>query len=169
VPLATLAPAITRVVRDVDASVPIARLREMDEVFSDSIQRPRLLAQLLSTFSAIALVLAAIGIYGVLAYMVAERRREIGVRMALGAGRARVLSDVASEGLRLTAAGVMAGAASALFVNRLLASLLFGIGPSDATTFATAITGIVLVAVIACVLPAWRAARIDPNTALRAE
>ena len=168
-PLATLAPAITRVVRDVDASVPVARLREMDDVFADSIQRPRLLAQLLSTFSAIALVLAAIGIYGVLAYMVAERRREIGVRMALGAGRARVLSDVASEGLRLTAAGVMAGAASALFVNRLLASLLFGIGPSDATTFATAITGIALVASIACVLPAWRAARLDPNAALRAE
>jgi predicted permease len=168
-PLATLAPAITRAVRSIDASVPVARLREMDEVFTESIQRPRLLAHLLAAFSALALALAAIGIYGVLAYMVAERRREIGVRMALGAGRARVLREMASEGLRLTAAGVIAGAASALFVNRLLASLLFGIGPSDATTFALAIPGIALVTLIACVLPAWRASRLDPNVVLRSE
>ena len=141
----------------------------MDEVFTESIQRPRLLAHLLSAFSALALALAAIGVYGVLAYMVAERRREIGVRMALGAGRARVLREVVSEGFRLTAAGIVAGSASALFLNQLLASLLFGVRPSDAATFATAIPGIALVALIACLLPAWRASRLDPNAVLRAE
>jgi len=168
-PLTTLAPAITRAVRSIDASVPVARLREMDEVFTESIQRPRLLAHLLAAFSALALALAAIGMYGVLAYMVAERRREIGVRMALGAGRARVLREVVSEGLRLTAAGIIAGSASALFLNQLLASLLFGVRPSDAATFAMAIPGIGLVALIACLLPAWRASRLDPNVVLRAE
>jgi len=164
-----MAPAIARVVRDVDPSIPIAHLREMDEVFTESIQRPRLLAQLLAAFSALALLLAAVGTYGVLAYMVAERRREIGIRMALGAGRSRVLRDVVREGLQLTAVGVVAGTGSAFLLNRLITSLLFGVGPTDATTFATAIPTIALVAVVACSLPAWRASRLDPNVVLRSE
>jgi predicted permease len=168
-PAAALAVAITRVVRDVDPSVPVARLREMDEVLVESIQRPRLLAQLLTAFSALALLLAAIGTYGVLAYMVAERRREIGIRMALGAGRPRVLGDIVKEGLWLTVLGVVAGTGSAVLLNRLMASLLFGVGPADRATFATVIPAITLVAALACSLPAWRASRLDPNVVLRSE
>jgi putative ABC transport system permease protein len=168
-PRAALAPTIERVVRDVDPSVPVARLREMDEVFVESIERPRLLAQLLAAFSALALLLGAIGTYGVLAYMVAERRREIGIRMALGAGRPRVLRDVAKEGLQLTVAGTVVGMGSGVLLNRLIASLLFGVGPTDATTFATVIPAIALIAGVACSLPAWRASRLDPNVVLRSE
>ena len=168
-PRAALAPAIARVVRDADPSVPVARLREMDGVFVESIQRPRLLAQLLAAFSALALLLAAIGTYGVLAYMVAERRREIGIRMALGAGRSRVLTDVVKEGLQLTLIGVVAGTGSAILLNRLIGSLLFGVGPTDATTFATAIATIASIAGVACLLPAWRASRLEPNVVLRSE
>jgi predicted permease len=168
-PPATLVPVIARVVRNVDPSVPVARLREMDQVFAESIQRPRLLALLLAAFSALALLLAAVGTYGVLAYIVAERRREIGIRMALGAGRSRVLRDVVREGLQLTAVGVVAGTGSACLLNRLITSLLFGVGPTDAATFATAIPAIALVAVVACSLPAWRASRLDPNVVLRSE
>jgi ABC-type antimicrobial peptide transport system permease subunit len=168
-PQETLAPAIARTVRDIDTSIPVAHLREMDEVFTESIERPRLLAQLLATFSALALLLAAIGIYGVLAHMVAERRREIGIRMALGSGRSRVLADVISEGLKLTFAGVVAGTGGAVLLNRLIASLLFGVAPTDARAFAMAISAIAIIAAIASLLPAWRAARLDPNAVLRSE
>jgi putative ABC transport system permease protein len=168
-PPETLTPMIARLVRGVDPSVPVTRLREMDEVFVESIQRPRLLAQLLAAFSALALLLAALGTYGVLAYMVAERRREIGIRMALGAGRGRVLRDVVKEGLQLTVGGMVVGAGSAVLLNRLIASLLFGVGPTDATTFATVILAIALIAGVACSLPAWSASRLDPNVVLRSE
>jgi len=168
-PAATLAPAIARVVRDVDPSIPVAHLREMDEVFSESIQRPLLLAQLLATFSVLALLLAGIGTYGVLAYMVAERRQEIGIRMALGAGRSRVLANIIREGLKLTVAGVLAGTGSAVLLNRSIASLLFGVAPTDAATFAIAIPAIAVIAGVACSLPAWRASRLDPNVVLRSE
>lgn len=116
--LATLAPTITRVVRDVDPTVPVARLREMDEVFTESIRGPRLLAQLVGGFGVLALLLAAIGTYGVLSYMVTERRREIGIRMALGANASHVLAQVMKHGLLLAAVGIAAGVASALGLNR---------------------------------------------------
>ena len=168
-PPATLSRTIARAVRDVDPTIPVAHLREMDDVFSESIQRPRLLAELLATFSALALLLAAVGTYGVLAYMVAERRQEIGIRMALGAGRSRVVTDIIREGLQLSVAGVLAGTGSAVLLNRLIASLLFGVGPTDVTTFAMAIPTIALIAGIACSIPAWRASRLDPNVVLRSD
>ena len=139
------------------------------EVFAESIARPRLLALLLATFAVLSLLLAVVGTYGVLAYMVTVRRREIAIRMALGAGSVRVLRDVILEGLRLTLLGVLSGTAIAIFLNRLMAALLFGVGPSDPATFTIAIPAIVLLAALACSLPAWRATGTDPNAVLRSE
>jgi ABC-type antimicrobial peptide transport system permease subunit len=147
--------------------VPVARLREMDEVFTESIRRPRLLAQLVGAFGVLALLLAAIGTYGVLSYLVTERRREIGIRMALGATRSRVLAQVMKHGLLLIAIGAAAGLAGALGLNRLITSLSFGVQPTDSSTLADVILTISLVAVVACWLPAWRASRVDPNVVLR--
>jgi predicted permease len=168
-PPAAISSAIVHAVNHVDSSIPVAHLREMDAVFAESIERPRLLAKLLAGFSVLALLLAAIGIYGVLAYLVAARRREIGIRMALGAGRSRVLGGIIQTGLRLTVAGVIAGTASAVLLNRLIASLLFGVEAMDARTFAAAILVIALIALAASSLPALRAMRVDPNSVLRSE
>ena len=115
------------------------------------------------------MLLAAVGTYGVLSYMVTQRRREIGIRIALGAGRAGVFSLVMKQCLQLTIIGVAAGIAGAFILNRLIASLLFGVQPTDGTTMAVVITTITLVAAIACWLPAWRASRLDPNVMLRHE
>jgi ABC-type antimicrobial peptide transport system permease subunit len=166
---AALAPTIERLVREVDRTVPVVRLREMEDVFAESIRRPRLLAQLIGVFAGLALLLAAIGTYGVLSYMVAERRREIGIRLALGADRSNVVAQVMKQGLLLTIVGVAVGVAGALGVNRLMASLLFGVKPTDAATVTSVIVAITLVAIAACVLPAWRASRLDPNAVLRSE
>jgi ABC-type antimicrobial peptide transport system permease subunit len=157
------------VVREVDAAVPVVRLRNMDSVFAESIRRPRLLAQLLGAFAGLALLLAAIGTYGVLSYMVTERRREIGIRVALGATRSHVLTQIMKQGLQVTALGVTIGLAGALAVNRLIASLLFGVQPTDTATIAFVIATITAVAVVASWLPAWRASRLDPNVVLRDE
>ena len=163
----TLVPALQRIVRGVDPAAPVAQLRDMNVVFAESIRRPRLLAQLLGAFAGLALLLAAVGTYGVLSYMVAERRREIGVRMALGAARASVVALVMRQGLLLTFAGVAAGLAGALALNRLIASLLFGVQPTDPATVATTVAAITLVAVAACAIPAWRAAALPPMAAVR--
>jgi predicted permease len=168
-PLATLAPALTSVVRNVDPTVPVARLREMDDVLMDSIERPRLLAHLVTVFATLALLLAAIGTYGVLAYIVTERRLEIGIRLALGAARASVLRQVLAQGLRLTIVGIVVGVAGAIAVSRLMESLLFGVQPTDAPTMTTVIATILIVGAVACWLPAWRASRLNPNLVLRAD
>jgi len=168
-PPAALSGTIERVVREVDTAVPVVRLRDMDSVFAESIRRPRLLAQLLGAFAGLALLLAAIGTYGVLSYMVTERRREIGIRVALGAARSRVLTQIMKQGLQVTALGVTIGLAGALAVNRLIASLLFGVQSTDTVTIAFVIATITAVAVVASWLPAWRASRLDPNVVLRDE
>jgi putative ABC transport system permease protein len=166
-PPEVLSPTIERVVRNVDATIPIVRLRDMDAVFADSIRRPRLLAQLLGGFAGLALLLAAIGTYGIVSYMVTERQREIGIRMALGAGRARVIARVMRQGLTLTTIGIGLGVIGALWLNSLIASLLFGVEPTDEATMTAVIATIVIVATIACALPAVRASRLDPNVVLR--
>jgi ABC-type antimicrobial peptide transport system permease subunit len=166
-PANALTQTIERLVRDADRSGPVVRLQGMEGVFAESIRRPRLLAQLIGGFAGLALLLAAVGTYGVLSYMVAERRREIGIRLALGADHGRVLGQVMKQGLVLTAVGLVAGLAGAFGVNRLIASLLFGVQPTDATTMLTVVATIAGVAAIACWVPAWRASRLDPNVVLR--
>ncbi len=162
-----LAPAIHEVVRSLDASLPVVKLRSMEDVFVESVSRPRFLALLLAIFAGLALVLAAVGVYGVLSYLVTERRQEIGVRMALGADRAMVLRMILKQGLVLTGIGLAAGVAGSLALTRVLQSLLFGVRPADP---AALVAGAVLVTAIgsaACFLPAHRATRLDPIVVLR--
>ncbi len=166
-PVEALAPSIEAAVREADSSLPIIKLRDMDDVFRQSLSRPRLLADLLGAFAALALLLAAIGTYGVLSYMVSERRREIGIRMALGAERGTVLGGIMGQGLRLTAAGLGIGLAAAFGLTRLMESLLFGVRPADPATLVGVVASIALIAGIACYLPAYRATRVDPVVVLR--
>jgi predicted permease len=166
-PPSALSHSIEGVVREADREVPVVRLRDMEGVFAESIRRPRLLGQLLGAIAGLALLLAAIGTYGVLSYMVAERRREIGIRMALGADQGRVLALVMKQGLLLTTVGIVVGVAGAFALNRLIASLLFGVQPTDQATIVAVVATITLVAAVACWIPAWRACRVDPNVVLR--
>ncbi|HEU4937545.1 MAG TPA: ABC transporter permease [Vicinamibacterales bacterium] len=166
-PAAALAQTLERSVRAVNPSVPIVGLREMDLVFDQSIGRPRLLAQLLGAFAGLALLVAVLGVYGVLSFMVAERRREIGIRLAIGATRVGIVALVMKQGLVITAIGLTAGLAGALNLNRVFASLLFGVEPTDPGTLAAVMSVIAMVAAVACALPAWRASRLDPNDVLR--
>jgi predicted permease len=168
-PAPTLQPSITNVVREADPSLPVIRLRDMEEVFRDSVRRPRMLMQLFSAFAAFALLLAAIGTYGVLSYVVTQHRREIGIRMALGAERALVLRSVMGQGLKLTGVGLLAGLAGALVLTRLLETLLFGVGASDPATLAGVAALITAVAAAASLVPAVRATRVDPIVALKDE
>jgi predicted permease len=165
---AALSQTIERVMRDIDRAVPVVRLRDMDDVFAESIQRPRFLSQLLGIFAGLALLLAAVGTYGVVSSIVAERRREIGIRMALGAEQSSVLAGVMKEGLLLAMTGVVIGLAGAFGLNRLIAAMLFGVRPTDAPTIAGVAATMIIVVAVACLLPAWRASRLDPNVVLRA-
>jgi predicted permease len=162
-----LAQALERAVRAVDPSVPIVGLREMNAVFDESIGRPRLLAQLLGAFAGLALLLAVLGTYGMLSFMVAERRREIGIRVAIGATRGSIVALVTKQGLVIVSIGLAAGLIGALGLTRLLESLLFGVEPTDPSTLAAVMSTIAIVAALACGLPAWRASRLDPNVVLR--
>jgi ABC-type antimicrobial peptide transport system permease subunit len=139
----------------------------MDAVFDESIGRPRLLAQLLGVFAGLALLLAVLGVYGVLSFMIAERRREIGIRLAVGATRRDIVALVMKQGLVIAAIGLAAGLVGALGVNRLFASLLFGVEPTDPGTIAGVAFAMTVAAALACALPAWRASRLDPNVVLR--
>jgi predicted permease len=164
-----LANTIQRAVASLDPSLPIIRLREMDEVFDDAIGRPRLMAQLLTVFAILALLLSTIGTYGVLSYMVTERRREIGIRVALGATRQSVMRMILGQGLSLTLAGAAIGLVIAIAGGRLIASLLFGVSPTDPITIGGVIALIATVALIACFVPGHAATRVDPMVALREE
>jgi predicted permease len=168
-PAESLAGTIHQAVVSLDPTLPVVKLQSMDDVFAEAIGRPRLLAQLLGIFAGLALLLAAIGSYGVLSYMVTERQREIGIRMALGADRASVLRMVLTQGLRLTFVGVVMGLAAAFALNRVLASLLFGVRPSDPVTIGAVVALIGAVALVACYLPARVATRVDPMIVLREE
>jgi putative ABC transport system permease protein len=166
---AAAAPAFRDIVRDLDPDLPVVGLRTMDDVVSTSVARPRFVATLLGLFGAVALLLGAAGIYGTLAYVVAQRTLEIGVRQALGARPVSVAGMVVLHGMLLVGAGVAIGTAASYWVTRLLSGLLFGVGPLDAATYAEALVVLVLVALTACALPALRAIRISPLVAMRDE
>lgn len=152
-----------------DEALPLAGLRSMDEVLRDSLTRPRFVTLLVVVFAGLALLLAAVGTYGVLSYTVAERTSEIGIRMALGAGASRVLEIVLAQGMVLTGAGLVLGMAGALLLARFLESFLFGVEPTDALTLLSVPFVLLLVALAACAVPAYRAMRVSPVEALRCE
>ncbi len=164
-----LSPVVRRAVSALDAGLPVVAYRSMDEVISDSVARPRFLAQLLGVFATVALLLSAIGTYGVLAFAVMERRREIGIRMALGATENGVLAMVLRQGLTLAATGLVIGLLGAAALTRLTSTLLFGVTPLDPATFAAVGAFMLLVAGAAAIIPAHRATRVDPLTALRSD
>jgi predicted permease len=168
-PAESLAPQIRRIVGSMDPTLPIVRLRSMQDVFAASVSRPRFLAQLLGLFAGLALLLAAIGTYGILSYSVSERRREIGIHMALGATRGNVLRMVLGQGFRMTTVGLVAGIAASFVLTRLLQTQLFNVKPTDPATMATVTVFIALVAIVACYIPASRATRVDPMVVLRDE
>ena len=161
--------AVRRDVQEIDPNLPIYGIRTMESVISESIAAARFRTSLLAIFAAVALVLAMIGIYGVMSYAVTERTREIGIRMALGARVMDVLQLVVKNGMSLAVIGTVFGLAGALAVTRLMQTLLFGVSPTDPATFALVSFGLLLVALFACYLPARRATKVDPLVALRHE
>jgi putative ABC transport system permease protein len=161
--------AVRASVASIDKDVPVYDARTMQAQVDESLAQPRLRGVLLSVFSITALILASLGIYGVIACTVAERRQEIGIRMALGAGQSQVRRMVVNEGLKLTAIGLVVGLAGAAATTRLLVGLLFGVTPGDPITFLGTAAIFVLVAAAASYLPARRATRVDPLTVLRQE
>jgi len=166
---AQLEGSIRNAVRDLDSTLPVYNLWSMDEVVSKSMVQPRFLALLLATFSGIALFLAAIGIYGVMAYSVAQRTQEIGVRMALGARPLHVLRLIFQQSLGMLLMGTVIGLAGAFALTRLMRTLLFEITATDPLTYVSVIGLLTVVALLACYIPARRAAKVDPLIALRYE
>ena len=161
--------AITREIQAVDPEMPVFDVGTMEQRLADSLARRRFSMLLLSVFAVIAVVLAAVGIYGVMAYAVSQRTHEIGIRMALGASPRDVLSLVLRQGLRLTLTGAATGLLAAFGLTRLLEKLLFGISATDPLTFAAITLALILVALLACYVPARRATKVDPMIALRCE
>ena len=166
---ASLAPLLRREVRAADRDVVVTGVATMEQALSDSVAQPRFRTLLLAAFAAVAVLLAAIGVYGVIAYSVAQRTHEIGMRMALGARRSDVLRLVAGQGAGLAAAGIGLGLAGALALTRVLANLLFGVSATDPLTFVLVPLLLAAVALAASLVPAHRAARIDPHVALKYE
>jgi putative ABC transport system permease protein len=168
-PFDALASNIRRVVSGMDPTLPLVKLRTMDDVFAETISRPRFLAQLLGIFAGLALALAAIGTYGILSYSVNERRKEIGIHMAMGASRERVLGMILGQGMRLAAVGLVVGVIASRLLTRLLQTQLFNVRPTDPATVGGVVVFIAAVALLACYIPASRATRVDPMIVLRDE
>jgi ABC-type antimicrobial peptide transport system permease subunit len=166
---AALASAVREAVWSVDRNQPITRVATMQDILSASAAERRFALILFEAFAVAALVLAAAGIFGVLAGSVAERTREIGVRSALGASRTDILAFVVREGMMLTGLGIATGVAGTVVATRAIGAMLFGVSRLDPVTYAGVIALLSAVALIACAVPAWRAARIDPATTLQSQ
>ncbi|MGH9940549.1 MAG: FtsX-like permease family protein, partial [Blastocatellia bacterium] len=164
-----LTSAIRQAVKAVDPQQPIYQVQTMEEVIANSISNQRLNMLLLGLFAALAALLAALGIYGVMSYTVAQNTREVGIRMALGAQARDVLRLVVGQGMALTLLGVAVGLAGAFALTRWLETLLFGVRPTDPLTFVGVSVMLIVVALVSCAIPAWRATKVDPLIALRYE
>jgi len=156
-----------REIRSVDGLMAVSHVRTMDQMIAESLSRQNFNMLLLTIFAAIALLLAAIGIYGLMSYSVEQRMQEVGIRVALGAARGDVLRLVVLQGMKLAGVGIVLGLAAAYGVTRFLASLLFGVKATDPSTYAGVAIMVTLVAVVAMMVPARRAAAIAPSDALR--
>jgi putative ABC transport system permease protein len=165
----TLTPAIRGIVRQLDPKLPLYNVQTLDVIVARSVARPRFTTVLLSLFALVGVVLAATGIYGVLAYTVARRTHEIGIRRALGAAPGVLVRDVVVRGMQPVVVGLMLGLAASFWTSRLLQSQLFDISPTDRVTYALVAGGVILVSLIACAVPATRALRVNPIVALRTE
>jgi putative ABC transport system permease protein len=169
VPPLTLAEEVTQAVHELDANLPVANVRTVTDVVAESIAQPRFYMLLLAAFAAVALVLAAIGIFGVMSYTVSQRTREIGIRMALGAQGGSVVSMVVRQAMFLAIGGLALGLVAAAALSRTMATLLFELSPTDPATFAAVGGVLAFVALLASYVPARRAASVDPIDSLRAE
>ncbi|MCH7716533.1 MAG: ABC transporter permease [Gemmatimonadetes bacterium] len=164
-----LIPTIRSLVWDLDPNIPLDGIATVEQTIHDTVASPRFNMLMVTSIASLALVIAAVGIYGVMAHTVAQRNREMGVRLALGASHGAILRQVLHDGFRMAATGVGLGVAGALVLTRLLESLLYGVSPTDPFTFSAVIVTIGMVSAIACYVPARRATRVDPLEALRAE
>jgi ABC-type antimicrobial peptide transport system permease subunit len=162
-----LIPALGKLITALDANLPIANVSLFDDVVARSFATKRMATVVVSLFSGTALLLAAVGLYGILSYSVAQRKREIGVRLALGAQSTSILQLVVERGLRVVGIGLLIGIVAALALSQLISSILYKVSATDPLSIITGVLVLALVALIACVLPALRATRIDPITALR--
>jgi putative ABC transport system permease protein len=169
VPPASIAEAARAQVAAVDPNLPLSNVSTLDAVVAQSISQERFYLTLLTIFAAVALVLAAIGIFGVLSYAVAQRTREIGIRMALGAPERTVITLIVRQAMILVASGVALGTVAALLLSETMTRMLFSIKPTDPVTFVSVAGVLIAVALFASYLPARRATRVDPIVALRAE
>ena len=164
-----LLPAVRHAVHEVSPSLEILQTKTMDVIVNETVWQHRLWSFVLGVFATLALFLTAVGLYGVMSYLVNQSTREIGIRMAMGSTPGQVMGLVAGRGLALVASGLTAGLLCTLIARRLLTSLLYGISDTDVSTYAAVVALLCLVAISACAVPAWRAARIDPLTALRGD
>jgi putative ABC transport system permease protein len=164
-----LVPQVRHVVESFDRALPISQVLTMDEAVGLATAQPRFEMWLLASFGALAMILAAVGIYGVMNYAVLQRTREIGIRISLGAGHSEILQMVMSQGMKQATAGILAGVAAATLLSRLMVKMLFGVQPTDPFTFIGVSTILVLTAVAAIAIPARKAIRIEPVIALRTE